>query len=311
MAERGSPGLFAGRGAVLGAALLLGACAPREGDSPEGASTSAPIAMTSASGVPLVLLPGGSFTMGNAGGEPDEQPEHEVVISPFLIDRFEVTHALFDQAQLPNPSKWKDNPRKPVNQVRWRDAKQYCNERSLLEGLTPCYDEAAAGWPCDFSADGYRLPTEAEWEFAAKAGTGKPYDFGDPGKLAQHAIFADNSNQQTAPVGSTRPNQWGIADLYGNVSEWCHDVFDPGYYAISPADDPRGPEPSAENPKRVVRGGSWKSTAAMCRNTFRQGQTTGDTDACFSTDFCGFRCVRRPSAEELAQIRLPATEQKP
>ncbi|MEZ5323837.1 MAG: SUMF1/EgtB/PvdO family nonheme iron enzyme [Verrucomicrobiales bacterium] len=281
--------------------VALAGCAPAGKDGAAGSATK-PVPITSATGIELVLLPGGTFTMGNAGGDPDEQPEHEVTISPIVIDKFEVTHAQFDAAQLPNPSKWKDNPRKPVNQVRWRDAKQYCNERSLMEKLTPCYDEAVPGWPCDFSANGYRLPTEAEWEYAAKSGTNKPYDFGDAGKLPQYAIFTDNSNQQTAPVGSTKPNGWGIFDLYGNVSEWCHDVFDPGYYANSPSKNPIGPEPSEANPKRVVRGGSWKATANMCRNTFRQGQTTGDTDACFSTDFCGFRCVRRPSAEELAVV---------
>ena len=287
--------------ALLCAALSFSACAPVQ-ETGVGSSV-APVVITSGSGVEMVLLVGGSFRMGNPGGDADEKPEHQVTVSPFVMDKFEVTHAMFDQAQLPNPSKWKDNPRKPVNQVRWRDAKQYCNERSLLEGLTPCYDEKSPGWPCNFDANGYRLPTEAEWEYAAKAGSGKVYDFGNKSKLAQYAVFADNSNQRTSPVGSTKPNSWGISGLYGNVSEWCHDVFDPDYYANSPTDNPKGPEPSEPNPKRVVRGGSWRATASMCRNTFRQGQTTGDTDACFSTDFCGFRCVRRPTPEELAKIQ--------
>ncbi|MGK0187757.1 MAG: sulfatase activating formylglycine-generating enzyme [Verrucomicrobiales bacterium] len=286
---------------ILACALvLLPGCSPVvENDTSESGMSAAEI--TTLSGVSMVRLAGGSFVMGNAGGDADEQPEHTVTVSAFAIDKFEVTHEQFDNAQLPNPSKWKDDPHKPVNQVRWRDAKQYCNERSLMEDLTPCYDESTPGWPCDFAANGYRLPTEAEWEYAAKAGTGKPYDFGDSSKLAMHSVFADNSNQQTAPVGATKPNSWGISDLYGNVSEWCHDVFDPNYYASSPKLDPNGPDPTElteANPKRVIRGGSWKSTASMCRNTFRQGQTTGDTDACFSTDFCGFRCVRRLSESE-------------
>ncbi len=209
------------------------------------------------------------------------------------MDKYEVTHEMFATVELPNPSHWQDDPRQPVERVRWRDAKQYCNERSFLEGLTPCYDESQPGWPCDFAADGYRLPTEAEWEYACRAGGRGDYDFGAAAKLGQYAVFAENSSQQTHPVGTKRPNGWGLHDMYGNVSEWCHDVYAEDYYAKSPDTDPRGPEPTAADVKRVIRGGSWKATASMCRAAFRQGERTGDTDACFSTDFCGFRCVRR------------------
>ena len=143
--------------------VVLAGCAPVSEDGATESTSGGVVVLNSVSGIDMVLLPGGTFKMGNAGGDPDEQPEHAVTISPIVIDKYEVTHAQFDAAQLPNPSKWKDNPRKPVNQVRWRDAKQYCNERSLMEKLTPCYDETVPGWPCDFSANGYRLPTEAEW----------------------------------------------------------------------------------------------------------------------------------------------------
>ena len=108
----------------------------------------------------MIYLRGGEFVMGNNRGNPDEAPAHKVRVSPFLMDKFEVTQEMFRQAQLPNPSHWQDSPKLPVERVRWRDAKQYCNERSLLEQLRPCYDEKTPNWDCDYSADGYRLPAD-------------------------------------------------------------------------------------------------------------------------------------------------------
>ncbi|NDA67470.1 MAG: formylglycine-generating enzyme family protein, partial [Verrucomicrobia bacterium] len=157
----------------------------------------------------MVALPGGEFTMGSDKGNEDEAPAHKVKISAFLMDQFEVTHELFKQAQLPNPSHWQDHPKKPVERVRWRDAKQYCNERSLLEGLKPCYNEKTADLDCDFSANGYRLPTEAEWEYACRAGSTADFDFGTPDKLRQFAWFADNGDSKTHVVGERKPNRWG------------------------------------------------------------------------------------------------------
>ncbi len=240
--------------------------------------------------------------MGDERGQPDEVPAHRVRISPFLMDKFEVTHEMFVKAQLPDPSRWQDNPKKPVERVRWRDAKRYCNERSLLEGLRPCYNEKTPDWDCDYSAQGYRLPTEAEWEYACRAGTGGDYDFGSPDKLRQFAWFSENAEQQTHPVGQKKANRWGIFDLYGNVSEWCEDVYSPTYYRETPALDPAGPPNPGRDVKRVIRGGSWRSSAGQCRAPARQGERTGDTDACFSTDFCGFRCVRRVAPEQLERL---------
>ena len=266
------------------------------------ANASAPSEITTKSGVQMVCLPGGEFPMGSDHGNPDEAPVHKVKVSAFLMDKFEVTHALFKQAQLPNPSHWQDNPQQPVERVRWSDAKRYCNERSLLEGLKPCYNEKTADWDCDYSANGYRLPTEAEWEYACRAGTDGPYDFGRADKLRQYAWLGENAQQKTHPVGQKKPNNFGIYDLYGNVSEWCEDVYSPTYYRESPALDPHGPPNPGKDVKRVIRGGSWKSSADQCRATARQGEATGDSDACFSTDFCGFRCVRRATPEELRQL---------
>ena len=214
-----------------------------------------------ASGIEMIFLGGGTFTMGSDQESPDEGPAHKVTLSPFLIDQYEVTHEQFAKVQIPNPSHWQDDPRKPVEQLRWRDAKLYCNERSLLEGLTPCYDEAKEGWPCNYEANGYRLPSEAEWEFAARAGSKDRYPVGKRA-LNQSAWFGDNAGKQTHVVGTRRPNDWGIHDMYGNVSEWCQDAYEEEYYASSPEKDPRGPKDTAENNRRVMRGGSWKSTCA-------------------------------------------------
>jgi formylglycine-generating enzyme required for sulfatase activity len=124
--------------------------------------------------------------------------------------------------------------------------------------------------------------------------------------LRQYAWFAENAGEKTHPVGQKKPNLWGLYDMYGNVSEWCEDVYSPTYYQASAAIDPHGPPSPGRDVERVMRGGSWKASADMCRATFRRGQRTGDTDACFYTDFCGFRCVRRASPEELSSLRANA-----
>ena len=298
------------------AAVILGLGCNRSAPPPGSASTEKPSAapagasagpsdVITKSGIEMVALPGGTFTMGSSQGNPDEAPPHPVQISPFLIDKFEVTQEMFAKVQLPNPSHWQDSPKKPVERVRWRDAKQYCNERSMLEGLKPCYNEQTPDWDCDYSASGYRLPTEAEWEYACRAGSTDAYDFGPADKLRQFGWFADNADQKTHAVGQKKANRWGIHDLYGNVSEWCEDVYSPTYYKESAPTDPRGPSSPGKDVKRVIRGGSWKSSADMCRAGFRQGERTGDTDACFLTDYCGFRCVRRANPEELRQLSAP------
>lgn len=274
-----------------------GTPSPGASDSPGGN------VVVSSSGIEMVSLPGGQFAMGSAEGNPDEAPPHKVTVSPFLMDRFEVTHEMFAKAQLPDPSHWQENPKGPVERVRWRDAKAYCNERSRVEGLKPCYNEKTPEWDCDYSADGYRLPTEAEWEYAARAGADGAYDFGTPDKLRQYAWFADNGDKKTHPVGQKKPNAWGLCDMYGNVSEWCEDVYSPTYYKESPSADPTGPSnPGGRDVKRVMRGGNWNVGPDACRATYRQGQRTGNTDACFATDYCGFRCVRRANGTELAQL---------
>jgi formylglycine-generating enzyme required for sulfatase activity len=244
--------------------------------------------------------------MGASAGNADEAPPHQVTVTGFLMDKFEVTHEMFTKAELPDPSHWQENPKTPVERVRWRDAKSYCNERSKMEGLKPCYNEKTVEWDCDYSANGYRLPTEAEWEYAARAGTTTPYDFGAADKLRQYAWYNENADQKTHGVGQKKANAWGLSDMDGNVSEWCEDVYSPTYYAESPATDPTGPPSPGRDVKRVMRGGNWNASAEACRVTYRRGERTGNTDACFATDYCGFRCVRRITPEELAQVAKPA-----
>ncbi len=298
---------------ALAAALsLVSACqmsgpeSQQAGGNAAGSATTGPIDFTTRSGVQMVYLPGGQFTMGSDHGNADEAPAHQVKLTPFAMDKFEVTHDMYVKVELPDPSHWQENGKMPVEQVRWRDAKQYCNERSRLEGLKPCYNEKTVDWDCDYSANGYRLPTEAEWEYACRAGSVDPGDSSDANKLRQRAWFRDDSDQKTHPVGLKRPNAFGIYDLEGNVAEWCGDAYSATYYKSSPIQDPTGPLNPAHGAKRVIRGGSWRSSADQCSPTFRQGEATGDADACFSTDFCGFRCVRRISLAEVEQLKKQA-----
>lgn len=254
------------------------------------------------SGIEMIFLPGGTFTMGNPD-VPEEGPPHQVTVTGFLMDKYPATHELFEKFQLADGSHWKEPKTTPVETIRWREAKAYCNERSAQEGLKPCYNEKTVEWDCDYSANGYRLPAEAEWEYAARAGSDKPYDFGSAEQLGQYAWYAENSGMRTHPVGQKKPNGWGLYDMYGNVSQWCEDVYSPTYYMESSAADPTGPASPGRDVKRVMRGGNWKSGGDACRATYRRGERTGNTDACFGTSDCGVRCVRRASPEELVQLR--------
>jgi len=241
--------------------------------------------ITTKSGIEMVYLPGGEFTMGSKN--PGESPSHNVKLSPFYIDKYEVTQGMYKKLELPNPSHFKDE-KKPAEMVAWINAAIYCNERSIEEGLTPCYDEKT--WECNFKASGYRLPTEAEWEYAAKGGTEGEYFFGpDSRKLKNYAIFSKNSSGKTEKTGSRKPNPFGLYDMYGNVAEWCNDFYSADYYAKSPSDDPAGPEKGKE---RVIRGGSWNDSEELVNSTARSMDGSVN-DACILRDTIGFRCVRR------------------
>jgi len=156
--------------------------------------------VTTASGLEMVLIPAGSFKMGDDRGEEDERPAHQVQVGAFLMDKYEVTQASYESIVGKNPSKHKGE-KKPVDQVSWYDAAiKYCNTRSRRENLTPCYDEKTLA--CNYEANGYRLPTEAEWEYACRAGTSTKYASGNNARgLKAFAWFKDNA--RGAPA---RPN---------------------------------------------------------------------------------------------------------
>jgi formylglycine-generating enzyme required for sulfatase activity len=250
-----------------------------------------PPTVTSKSGVAMALIPAGWFEMGSLHGREDERPVHKLWIDSFLMDKYEVTQTEFEKLgkleTFPNPSHFK-GPDLPVEMVNWPQAALFCNARSKLEGLQPCYNEAAE---CDFNANGYRLPTEAEWEYACRAGSDADYSFGsEPRNVGDFGWFADNSGKKTHPVGQKKANAWGLHDMHGNVAEWCQDIYAKDYYQRSPDKNPRGP---AEGKEYVLRGGSWKSPADALRSAFRLGELAGFSDACLARDAIGFRCVRK------------------
>lgn len=237
--------------------------------------------LTTRSGIKMVYLPGGEFIMGESSSA------HKVRLSSFYMDKYEVTQGMFKKLGLTDPSHFKGENR-PVEMTTYTGAAIYCNERSLEEGLTPCYDEKT--WECDFNADGYRLPTEAEWEYAARAGTTGKYYFGtDKNSLKVHAVYNKNSSGKTADAGTKKPNPWGLYDMYGNVAEWCHDYYAPDYYKTSVYDNPKGP---SKGETKVLRGGSWKDPEENIGSYIRAtGMLINGGCALFDTS--GFRCVRK------------------
>lgn len=255
---------------------------------PPEARPDPPEVVQTPSGMEMVLIPGGWFEMGIDGGRPGQGPVHKVWVDSFLMDRHEMTQEVYGKLVQPNGSHFK-GPRRPGEMVSWAEAALYCNMRSRAEGLQPCYDEETA--ECNFEADGYRLPTEAEWEYACRAGTTTRWSFGnDPGQLPKHAWFKGNAEKATHAAKQKGPNPWGLYDLHGNVLEWCNDVYGEDYYQQSPQRNPRGP---AEGEKYVLRGGAFNSSEEACGSAYRVGEDPGFQDACFARDAIGFRCARR------------------
>ena len=246
-----------------------------------------PKEITNSVGMKLVLIPKGSFKMGLseylevlARGE----LQHEVTISKdYYLGVTEVTQGQYEKVMGTNhPSYFQkrvigksDSSMYPVERVSWEDAVEFCKQLSELP------EEKKAGRD-------YRLPTEAEWEYACRAGSKTAYSFGaDSRSLGDYAWFGENSGGQTHPVGEKKANAWGLYDMHGNVWEWCSDWY--GEYSKSAVSDPVGPK---EGSSRVFRGGSWGIEAAICRSAFRGGSVPSDR-----YDGLGFRVALSSESE--------------
>jgi formylglycine-generating enzyme required for sulfatase activity len=247
------------------------------GGSGGGGATSAP--------AEFVLVPAGTFNMGSNNGFDYEKPLHQVTISrAFYMSDHEVTQKEWRDVMGNNPSYFKgDNL--PVEQVSWYDAVEYCNKRSIKEGLTSAYSGSGENITCNFTANGYRLPTEAEWEWAAKGG-GKDsmvYEYSGSNSVDGVAWYWENSGGKTHPVKTKRANSLGLYDMSGNVWEWCWDRY--GNYSSGSQTDPAG---VAGGPHRVARGGSCYFDARFVRSAYRLDITPSSGDNGF-----GFRLVHQ------------------
>ena len=246
--------------------------------------------------VEMVRVEGGTFMMGSDYGEDNESPVHEVTLSPFMIGKYEVTVGEFrafvedtgyktlEETDPTFPDEewnWKSpgftqTDKHPVTVISWYDAVLYCNWLSRQEDLTPVYtinkskedpnnnsEYDAFKWSvsCNWTANGYRLPTEAEWEFAARGGNkSKGYRYSGSDDIDAVAWYVDNSGLSTHTVGTKSPNELGIHDMSGNVMEWCWDWY--GDYPEGRSPDPIG---ACAGSDRVLRGGSWHFNGFYCR----------------------------------------------
>jgi formylglycine-generating enzyme required for sulfatase activity len=272
---------------------------PPGGTPPPSALTSPRELKSEATGMVLIRIEPGQFLMGSLDSDEeaddDEKPRHRVRITrPFYLGTHEVTQGEYEGVMGRNPS-WfsargggmardtrRDTREFPVENVSWDDAIEFCDRLSEREGLTP-YDRPGAGEPSD--GDGYRLPTEAEWEYACRAGTATKYSSGDDvARLDEFAWHAGNSSSTAQPVGCKDPNAFGLHDMHGNVWEWCADWYEVGYHRDSLLVDPIS---SSRTSNRVARGGSWYSIPSYCRSANRDRFAPGDRN-----DHLGFRVAR-------------------
>jgi formylglycine-generating enzyme required for sulfatase activity len=232
---------------------LKSAAEPTFSDSASPSGPPKPI--SNSIGMKFVLIPPGEFLMGspdsNTAAKPDEKPQHRVRITrPFFLGVTEVTQGQFKAVMGTNPSYFKMGDDHPVEEVSWMDALTFCRKLSERERLKP------PGGPSGLlDVEGYRLPTEAEWEYACRAGNTTRFSFGDdPARLGEFAWYRENAAPTTHRVGLKSPNGFGLYDMHGNVRELCWDNYDGMFYGHSPDVDPLGP---MQAPSRVNRGGCW------------------------------------------------------
>jgi len=205
------------------------------------------------------LIPAGSFRMGSRGEHPDEEPRHWVQIAkPFYLGTFPVTQQQFAKWKPEHENEFANNPHHPAENMDWHHANQYCSWLT-----TTCRDQLPAGYAAG-------LPTEAQWEYACRAGTDTDYYTGDgEAALAAAGWHGGNSKSQTQPVGQLQGNDFGLYDMHGNVWEWCVDAYDRHAYRkrVNSICDPFVDSPSYAD--RVVRGGSWYDSPWLCRSACR------------------------------------------
>jgi formylglycine-generating enzyme required for sulfatase activity len=217
----------------------------------------------------MVSLPAGKFLMGSSESN-DEKPQHQVKVNSFAIGKYPITQAQYQAVMGNNPSYLKNNPQNPVEGVSWNDAQAFCQKLSQITGKT------------------YRLPTEAEWEYACRAGTTTRYYFGDnDNQLGDYAWYEGNSNRTTHPVGQKKPNGWGLYDMSGNVWEWCEDDWH-NSYAGAPNDGSAWLDNDNRSQSlKCLRGGSWFVIPDLCRSAYRSSH--GRRDDIYNDN--GFRVV--------------------
>ncbi|MFC1509175.1 SUMF1/EgtB/PvdO family nonheme iron enzyme [Candidatus Omnitrophota bacterium] len=246
-------------------------------------------------GITFVTIPGGTFRMGdiqNYNQYDYEKPVHDVTISGFEMSIYEITQGQYRAVIGSNPSHFSGSDDLPVEQVSWYDAVKFCNRLSEQMGYEKCYDESS--WACDFSKNGFRLPTEAEWEYACRAGTETYFYSGNnlssngrtSTDLDKAGWYDGNSGNKNHPVGQKEPNAFGLYDMHGNMWEWCNDWW----IRVYTSDSVTNPVEPLSGSYPVLRGGSWGNYAMYCRSAFRNRGTPTDTDI-----YIGFRVVRSPN----------------
>ncbi|MBK8877311.1 MAG: SUMF1/EgtB/PvdO family nonheme iron enzyme [Haliscomenobacter sp.] len=232
----------------------------------------------------MIMVSGGSYLMGSE----EEQPIHAVTLDGFSLQKTPVTYwqyALFLQQeglQVEKPG-WGRQGNNPAVYVSWEDAARFCNWLSAMEGLQPVYQMKGEKVSADWSTNGYRLPTEAEWEYAARGGVEqKPYAYSGSDDLDVVGWFRENAENRTQPVAHKRPNTLGLYDMSGNVWEWCWDWYE--YYPFDAQKNPIGQSTGSD---RVLRGGSWYGVPQLCRVAGRLSNTPGNR-----YNYSGFRLAR-------------------
>ena len=213
---------------------------------------------------------------------------HTVTLDAFQMSATEVTQEKYKAVIGTNPSNFTGDDKRPVEQVSWYDAVSFCNKLNELAGFEPCYNLST--WVCDFTKNGFRLPTEAEWEYACRAGTTTRHYTGDEGgewsALFNAAWYAYNGDDKTHTVSQKQPNAFDLYDMHGNVWEWCNDRYDENYYSNSPNHNPTGPESGSY---RVLRSGCACADAYYHRSANREYASPTSRDQTI-----GIRIVRHP-----------------